>query len=276
MQTTRRASISGAAAERGTSEKASAQQPSGAAAERGTSEKASAGQPSGDGATGGERHRHIGILFGVAAVVLVLDIVSKLLVVAKLSDRDPVRLLGGFLKLEETRNAGAAFSVGTGATFVFAFVAVAVIVVILRSARRLYSGPWAIVLGLLLGGATGNLIDRVVRSPGLFRGQVVDWIALPHFAVFNLADSAITVGGVVAVLLAIAGRQIDGTVVSLGSGRSETAVADAPDTKDVDENIGTDDKRDDDALSDTPDTPDTPEAPERPDSPAVQSDRSVR
>ena len=171
-------------------------------------------------------------MFGVAIVVLALDVVSKLIVVAKLSDRDPVRLLGGFLKLEETRNAGAAFSVGTGATFVFAFVAVAVIVVILRSARRLYSGPWAIVLGLLLGGATGNLIDRVVRSPGLFRGQVVDWIALPHFAVFNLADSAITVGGVLAVLLAIAGRQFDGTVVSLNAARRGAHAAGASEASD--------------------------------------------
>ena len=153
------------------------------------------------------------VLLGVAAAVVVLDVISKVLVVAKLSDRPPVRLLGGFLKLEETRNAGAAFSIGTGATFLFAVVAIAVIVVILRSARRLYSRPWAIVLGLLLGGATGNLIDRIFRSPGIFRGHVVDWIRLPHFAVFNVADSAITIGGVLVVLLALLGRQIDGSIV---------------------------------------------------------------
>ena len=156
---------------------------------------------------------HVGVLLGVAAVVLALDIISKVLVVAKLSDREPVRLLGGFLKLEETRNAGAAFSIGTGATFLFAVVAIGVIVVILRAARRLYSKPWAVVLGLLLGGATGNLIDRLLRSPGVFRGHVVDWIRLPHFAVFNLADSAITIGGILAVLLALLGRQLDGSVI---------------------------------------------------------------
>jgi signal peptidase II len=151
-------------------------------------------------------------VLAVAALVVALDVVSKVLVVAKLSDRAPIRLLGGFLKLEETRNPGAAFSIGTGTTIVFAVVAIAVIVVILRSARRLASLPWAIVLGLLLGGAAGNRIDRLVRSPGVFRGWVVDWIALPHFAVFNLADSAITVGAVLAVLLAVGGRQFDGTI----------------------------------------------------------------
>ena len=161
------------------------------------------------------------VLLGVAAVVIVLDVISKVLVVANLSERPPVRLLGGFLKLEETRNAGAAFSIGTGATFLFAVVAIAVIAVILRSARRLYSRPWAIVLGLLLGGATGNLIDRIFRSPGMFRGHVVDWIRLPHFAVFNVADSAITIGGVLVVLLALLGRQIDGSVV--GRRRSSTS-----------------------------------------------------
>ena len=104
-----------------------------------------------------------------------------------------------------------AFSVGTGATLIFGVVAIAVIAVIVRTARRLFSRPWSIVLGLLLGGATGNLIDRVVRSPGVLRGYVVDWIRLPHFAVFNLADSAITVGGTLAVLLAMTGRQLDGS-----------------------------------------------------------------
>jgi signal peptidase II len=155
----------------------------------------------------------VAVLLAIAAVVVVLDVISKVVVVATLSGRPPVRLLGGVLKLEGIRNAGAAFSIGTGATFLFAVVAVAVIVVILRTARRLYSRPWAIVLGLLLGGAMGNLIDRIFRSPGVFQGHVVDWIRLPHFAVFNLADSAITIGGVLAVLLALLGRQLDGSVV---------------------------------------------------------------
>jgi signal peptidase II len=166
--------------------------------------------------SGTPRRRHLGVLFAVAAFVLVADVVSKIIVVAKLSGRAPVRLLHGLLTLDYTRNAGAAFSIGTGATYLFGIVAIAVILVILRTARRLFSTPWAIVLGLLLGGATGNLVDRLLRSPGVLRGHVVDWIQLPHFAVFNLSDSAISIGGVLAVLLALAGRQLDGTVVRVG------------------------------------------------------------
>jgi signal peptidase II len=158
------------------------------------------------------RRRHLGVLFAVAAFIVAADVVSKIIVVAKLSGRAPVRLLDGLLTLDYTRNAGAAFSIGTGATYLFGIVAIAVIVVILRTSRRLFSRPWAVVLGLLLGGATGNLIDRLVRSPGVLRGHVVDWIQLPHFAVFNLADSAISIGGVLAVLLALMGRQLDGSV----------------------------------------------------------------
>jgi signal peptidase II len=169
-------------------------------------------------------------LLAVAGFVVTADVLSKLVVVAKLSDRAPIRLLGGLVKLEETRNAGAAFSVGGGSTIVFAVVAIVVIGVILRTARKLFSTPWALVLGLLLGGATGNLIDRVFRSPGVLRGQVVDWIRVPHFAVFNLADSAITIGGVLAVLLALLGRQLDGSVTPVvgkhaGAARDHDPVA---------------------------------------------------
>jgi signal peptidase II len=85
------------------------------------------------------------------------------------------------------------------------------VVAIIRVSARLYSVPWAIALGLLLGGALGNLTDRIARSPGFFRGWVVDFVDVPHFAVFNLADSAISVGGVLMVLLAFRGLHPDGT-----------------------------------------------------------------
>jgi signal peptidase II len=156
------------------------------------------------------RPLRIRVLVGVALTVLALDIVSKLLVVAKLSGRPPVRLLGGFLHLLVSRNPGAAFSIGTSMTLVFSAIAVTVIVIILRTARRIRSLPWALTLGLLLGGATGNLLDRIFRYPGLFRGYVVDWIQLPHWPVFNLADSSIVCGGVLAVLLSLRGIQLDG------------------------------------------------------------------
>jgi signal peptidase II len=144
-----------------------------------------------------------------AFVVLAADNTSKALVVAKLSDRGPVHVVGHVLELVLTRNAGAAFSVGTGSTILFTAVAVAVVVVIARTARRLRSRGWAISLGLLLGGALGNLSDRIFRSPGVFRGHVVDWIQLPHWPVFNLADSAIVAGGVLAVLLSMRGVELN-------------------------------------------------------------------
>jgi signal peptidase II len=152
----------------------------------------------------------MGSLLVVAAVVLVADIVSKILVVAHVRRGDHVHVLGHVLQITNTRNSGAAFSVGTGATVLFTAVAVVVVAVILRTAKRLRSLGWAICLGLLLGGALGNLVDRLFRSPGPFRGEVVDWIQLPHWPVFNLADSAIVIGGCVAVLLSSRGISLDG------------------------------------------------------------------
>ena len=151
------------------------------------------------------------MVIGVAVFVLALDVVTKIVVVHTLAHHAPIRLLGGFLTLQMLRNSGAAFSIGTSMTIVFTVIAVAVIIYILRAARKLRSLPWAITLGLLLGGATGNLADRIFRSPGLFRGDVVDWIELPHWPVFNLADSAIVCGGVLAVLLSARGIRLDGS-----------------------------------------------------------------
>ena len=151
------------------------------------------------------------VLVAVALFVLAADANTKAVEVAKLSGHAPIRLLGGLLQLQLLRNSGAAFSIGTSMTVVFTAIAVGVIIFILRTARRLRSLPWAITLGLLLGGAAGNLSDRLFRSPGPLRGDVVDWIQLPHWPVFNLADSAIVCGGVLAVLLAILGLRLDGT-----------------------------------------------------------------
>ena len=150
------------------------------------------------------------ILFAIAAGVLALDIVSKAIVVATLPDRPPIRLLGGLLTLRVDRNPGAAFSIGTSMTVVFTAIAAGVIVFILRTSRRIHSVAWAVTLGLLLGGATGNLIDRLLRAPGPLRGYVVDWIQLPHWPVFNISDSCIVIGGILAVLLSGLGRSIDG------------------------------------------------------------------
>ena len=147
----------------------------------------------------------------MAAFVLVADIVTKAIVVARMPDHAPIRLLGGLLTITLTRNGGAAFSIGTSMTIVFTAIAVGVIVYILRTARNLRSIGWAITLGLLLGGATGNLLDRIFRAPGPFQGHVVDWIQLPDWPVFNLADASIVCAGVLVVLLALRGIRLDGT-----------------------------------------------------------------
>jgi signal peptidase II len=157
------------------------------------------------------RPRRLGLLLAVAVFVIAADVITKAIVVARMPDHVPIRLLGGLLTITLTRNGGAAFSIGTSMTIVFTAIALGVIIYILRAARNLRSVGWAITLGLLLGGATGNLIDRIFRAPGLFQGHVVDWIELPHWPVFNLADSAIVCAGVLVVLLALRGIRMDGT-----------------------------------------------------------------
>jgi signal peptidase II len=155
--------------------------------------------------------RRVGVLVTVAALVYAADVISKVIVVATLRENVPVRVIGSLLQLDYLRNPGAAFSLGAdGYTVVFTLIAAAVIVAILRMARTLVSRPWAVALGLLLGGALGNLTDRIARSPGPLRGWVVDWIQLPHWPVFNLADSAICCGGALMVLLTLMGLHPDG------------------------------------------------------------------
>lgn len=171
--------------------------------------------PSGEDSTGetpeGSRRR-IGALVSVAGLVFVLDLATKLWVVAKLEGEPPIEVIGTVLQLDVVRNRGAAFGIGEALTIALTAIAVIVIAVIARIARKLYSTPWAIALGLLLGGAFGNLADRIFRSPGVFQGAVVDFIAPTHFAVFNLADSAIVCGGILIVLLSFRGLDPDGTV----------------------------------------------------------------
>jgi signal peptidase II len=152
----------------------------------------------------------------VAVAVLAADVLTKVAAVALLTDRAPVELLGGSVFLVLVRNPGAAFSMATGYTWVLTLVAVIVVVFIVRIARRLASTGWAVALGLVLGGALGNLTDRLLRAPGPLRGHVVDMVSLfapdgSVWPVFNLADAAIVTGGALLVLLAVLGRELDGT-----------------------------------------------------------------
>jgi signal peptidase II len=157
------------------------------------------------------------LLFALIALfALAADVVSKIIVVAQLpEDHAPVRILGGAIYLDQTRNSGAAFSLGTGFTVILTAVALAVVVFIVRTAGRMRSTGWAIALGLVLGGALGNLSDRLFRAPGVLRGHVVDWISVfgpngEHWPIFNLADSAIVCGAILAAILAVLGIDIDG------------------------------------------------------------------
>ena len=159
--------------------------------------------------------RALAVLGLTAALVVAADLVTKYLAVAHLTDRSPVRVLGGLIYLDVTRNSGAAFSFGTGYTWVFPLVTIVVLGWIGWLARRLRSVPWAIGLGLVLGGALGNFGDRLFRAPGFLVGHVVDFISLfgpnaAHWPIFNLADSALCCGVVLAVLLELTGRRREG------------------------------------------------------------------
>lgn len=162
-----------------------------------------------DQVVAGNRHL-VRVTFAVAALVVLVDQVTKYLAVKNLEGRPPVEVIGTWVRLVFLRNSGAAFSFGESYTVIFTAIAITVVVVVVRTSRKLGSLGWAIALGGLLGGAVGNLLDRIFREPGLLRGHVVDFIAFPNFAVFNVADSAIVCSAVLMVLLALRGVEIDG------------------------------------------------------------------
>ncbi|GGQ51855.1 hypothetical protein GCM10010166_20960 [Couchioplanes caeruleus subsp. azureus] len=167
-------------------------------------------------APSGMRRKAVVVLGATALLGVVLDQLTKELSTNGLTEGQPVRILGGLVHLSLLRNSGAAFSLGSGYTWVFPLVTLAVVGWIGWMTLRLRSVPWAVALGLVLGGALGNLGDRLFRAPGVFQGHVVDMISLfgpygEHFAVFNIADSCLSVGVVLAVLLELTGRQRDGT-----------------------------------------------------------------
>jgi signal peptidase II len=179
-------------------------------AEAAVAEPEQAGPPAAPRRTA--RRSRAALLAAVAALVLALDATSKALIVAKLTPGVPVHVIGDELTWDLVRNSGAAFSLGTGYTVIFTLLAIGVIAFVIRTARRLRSTGYAVAFGLLLGGAAGNLADRLLRAPGVFRGNVVDWIDVAHYpAVFNLADSAICVSAALFVILVARGARVDGT-----------------------------------------------------------------
>jgi len=140
-------------------------------------------------------------LYGTAAVVLGADQLSKYLVVRNLAGGPPVRLIGSVVELRYATNSGGAFSLLTGAPVFFALMAVAVIGGILYAGRRARGLPVQLALGLLLGGAVGNLLDRLLRGEAPLRGEVVDFVKVGWWPVFNLADSCIVIGGLLLAFL---------------------------------------------------------------------------
>lgn len=151
------------------------------------------------------------LIFAVAALVgLTIDQVSKAWALANLGDQSrPV--IGDWFTLYLTFNPGAAFSTGTRFTVVFTALAIIAVGVILFLSRRLGSRLWALGLGLLLAGVAGNLTDRIFRDPAPFRGHVIDFLRVPNFPVFNVADIFINVAAAVIILQSIRGVSLDGT-----------------------------------------------------------------
>ncbi len=142
-------------------------------------------------------------LYLTAWVVWLIDLGTKVWAVEVLSSRANVKVIGSFLQLTFVQNSGAAFGIGAGSTIIFTFFALAVLIFITRYALQITSKGWALVCGLVLGGILGNLTDRIFREPSFLQGHVIDWIQIPNWPVFNIADSAIVIAAVVAIILTI-------------------------------------------------------------------------
>lgn len=178
------------------------------------------------------RSRLFALLGGVGLLTLALDQGSKVWALSALTPGEPRDLLGPILRLNLIRNPGAAFSLGDGVTWLLTLVALGIVVWVAREARRVGHRAWAFTLGLLLGGAIGNLIDRILRAPGFGRGHVVDFIDYFGLFIGNVADIAIVVAAVLGAVLALRGIPLDGA-----HGRHEAA-SDAVESDDPSTTIG--------------------------------------
>jgi signal peptidase II len=151
-------------------------------------------------------------LFGVTAVALYLvDLGTKTVALERLADGRRIDVLGDLLGFRLTFNPGAAFGTGTSYTAVLSCIAMVAVGVVLWLSRRVADRLWALALGLLLAGVLGNLTDRIFRAPGPFEGHVVDFIQLPNWPIFNVADMCINVAAVLILVQAFRGVRLDGT-----------------------------------------------------------------
>lgn len=140
-------------------------------------------------------------LFGVAWAVWIIDLATKIWAVENLSYRSNIKVLGDFFQLTYVRNPGAAFSFASGATIFLSLFSLVVMIAILYYSPKITSRGWAVVLGLVLGGILGNMVDRIFREPGVLRGHVIDWLQLPNWPVFNIADTAIVAAALISMVL---------------------------------------------------------------------------
>jgi signal peptidase II len=161
-----------------------------------------------------KRARYLALFTAVAVAMLVIDQITKSLAVEHLTGQPDKSLVGDVVVLHLTRNSGAAFSAGTAYTEVLSGLAIVAALVVLWLSRRLGSAAWAVALGLLLAGIGGNLTDRLLREPGPLRGQVIDFLMLPHWPVFNVADMCINAAAVLILVQVFRGIRIDGTRTS--------------------------------------------------------------
>lgn len=154
------------------------------------------------------------VMLAIAAVVILIDQVTKVLAVVNLENARPIELVGDTVRLVLLRNPGAAFSMGTESTVVLSIVATVVVLGLLWFSRRVHSAWWAWGLGLILGGAAGNLVDRYVRAPGILQGHVVDFMSVGWWPVFNVADSCLVAGVIVVAVAVLRSIDFDGSRVS--------------------------------------------------------------
>jgi len=135
----------------------------------------------------------------IALTIWLIDFATKTWALSNFSS-DPQPVIGTLLQFTLLKNSGAAFSFASGFTVIFSLLAVAVVATIIRFAGRISSRGWLTCAGLLLGGVLGNLTDRVFREPGFFHGHVIDWIQIPNWPIFNIADIAISTAAFLAFI----------------------------------------------------------------------------
>ncbi|AMM32496.1 Lipoprotein signal peptidase [Sinomonas atrocyanea] len=164
------------------------------------------------------RRRAVVLLALIAALAYTGDQLTKLWVTSTMVEGQRIPVLPPLLQWYYIRNSGAAFSIGEGVTWLFTIIMTVVAVGIIVYTRRVRSLWWGTALGLVLGGALGNLTDRLFREPSFGMGHVVDFISLPHFAIFNVADSAVVCGVMLVCLLTLTGLSPDGTRQRSGKG----------------------------------------------------------